>query len=260
MIPGWMQQSETRTFKNEKKSLLDRNKSVIRTLLSKLQNENHDKELLSLHPGVQLCNTLVVILALCLSKTTLDVTIIAIYEGLFLVLLRGDTIFKILKLTAGFTLLNILFCLPTLLFSQLNPLFIIKNMFIFLAINMYMETTTFYDFLTALRKFHLPSMLIFQLDILIRYLHVLGQLLFDMLNAIEARAVGDKSLNRVLISSLFGNLYLKMRAYGLELFNAMEARCFTGEYEIPTRKFQAKDWALLGLQGCLLMILLVGGR
>lgn len=259
MIPDWMQETETFEFHDEKKSLLDRNKRGIRSLLERLQRENRDKEVSALHPGVQLGNTLVIIIALCLSNSLLNVTIIAIYECLFLVMLRGDTIWKILKMTAFFTLLNLLFCLPTLFFGQLSVMFIVKNVFIFLAINMYMETTTFYSFLTALRKFHLPNMIIFQLDILIRYLHVLGQLLLEMMDAVEARAVGDKSLNRSLIASLFGNLYLKMRIYGLELFNAMEARGFTGEYEVPTRRFQSKDRLLLGAQFCLIMLLVMGG-
>lgn len=259
MIPEWMKQDETElVFENEKHALLDQNKAVIRHLLAKLQEEHH-KEIVSLHPGVQLCNTLLVIFALCLSHTSLNILIIAIYEGIFLVLLRGDTIAKILKLTAGFTLLNIFFCLPMIFFSRINVLFIIKNMLIFLALNMYMETTTFYDFLIALRKFHVPNFIIFQLDILIRYLHLLGQLLLDMMTAIEARSVGSKSLNRSLISSLFGNLYLKMRVYGLELFNAMEARAFTGEYEVPTRQFQTKDRLLLGVQLGLVLILVIGG-
>ena len=176
MIPDWMTETEIFEFHDEKKSLLDRNKRGIRKLLERLQCENRDKEVSALHPGVQLGNTLVMIVALCLSHSLLNVIIIAVYEGLFLVMLRGDTIWKILKMIAFFTLLNVLFCLPTLFFGQLNLMFIIKNMFIFLAINMYMETTTFYSFLTALRKFHLPNMMIFQLDILIRYLHVLGQL------------------------------------------------------------------------------------
>lgn len=259
MIPEWMQREERFTVVDEKKSWLDQNKSIINRLLKKLQREHEDKEVFSIHPGIQLCNTLLIILALCLSKTMLNIIIIAIYEGVFLVLLRGDTIAKILKLTAGFTLLNMFFCFPMIFLSRINLLFIIKNMFIFLAINMYMETTTFYDFLIALRKFHVPNFIIFQLDILIRYLHLLGQLLYDMMLAIEVRAVGNKGLNRSLISSLFGNLYLKMRIYGMELFNAMEARAFTGEYEIPTKQFQPSDCLLIGMQLGLICILVIGG-
>ena len=66
----------------------------------------------------------------------------------------------------------------------------------------------------------------------------------DLLKGIEARSFGGNHRFRIG-SNIWGILYLKAIRYGEELTQAMEARCFVGEYVKSSQSFTWKDW--LGL-------------
>ena len=63
------------------------------------------------------------------------------------------------------------------------------------------------------------------------------------------------------LGAIFGGiLYLKAIRYGEELTQAMEARCFVGEYVKSSQSFTWKDWfALIGLVVVILGQILLGG-
>ena len=81
----------------------------------------------------------------------------------------------------------------------------------------------------------------------------------DRLKGIEARSFGGNHRFRIG-SNIWGILYLKAIRYGEELTQAMEARCFVGEYVKSSQSFTWKDWlALIGLVAVILGQILLGG-
>ena len=97
------------------------------------------------------------------------------------------------------------------------------------------------------------------LDITIKYIDVFGKQLMDLLKGIEARSFGGNHRFRIG-SNIWGILYLKAIRYGEELTQAMEARCFVGEYVKSSQSFTWKDWlALISLVAVILGQILLGG-
>ena len=81
----------------------------------------------------------------------------------------------------------------------------------------------------------------------------------NVIKGIEARSFGGNHRFQIG-SNIWGILYLKAIRYGEELTQAMEARCFVGEYVKSSQSFTWKDWfALIGLVVVILGQILLGG-
>lgn len=149
--------------------------------------------------------------------------------------------------------------LPHLLLSGGQSLFLFRLPLIAVAIAYYSETSTISEMLVALKGLHFPDLVLLQLDITIKYIDVFGKQLMDLLKGIEARSFGGNHRFRIG-SNIWGILYLKAIRYGEELTQAMEARCFVGEYVKSSQSFTWKDWlALISLVAVILGQILLGG-
>lgn len=257
-----MQLSDWMTVKDEyqpeiKKSGLLKNKKIISNLLAKLQVESKVSKEHKFHPIVYLTNVIMISFILCSSYNPLVIWLTGLYEGILLIRQNSHTIVKILKRCLGLLALNVILYSPALIMGNGNWLFLVKMFFVFIALITYATTTSVYDFLTALKQLHVPNFIIFQVDIFVKHLHVLGNFLLQMLQAIEARSVGPDKDQHKMFGVIFGNLYLEMVKFGKELYNALEARAFTGKYEYMIHKLNAVDYSLIGCQIVALVIAII---
>jgi cobalt/nickel transport system permease protein len=96
------------------------------------------------------------------------------------------------------------------------------------------STTRFDHLLLALRKFHLPRILILQLYFLYRYLFELIEQGEEILRARRARQVGHLSIRRRIKSSagMVGVLFARSYESSIKIFQAMQARLYDGQ--LPT--------------------------
>lgn len=231
-----------------KKSGLFKNKKVLTDLLNKLQVESKVATKHRFHPIVYLTNTIMVTFILCYSYNPLVIWLVGLYESIILLKHKNKVVVKIIKRTAMLLVLNLILYTPALVMGTGNWYFLLKMGFVFMALLTYATTTSVYDFLTALKQLHVPNFIIFQIDIFVKYLHVLGNHLLQMIRAIEARSVGTDKGQFKMFGVIFGNLYLEMVKLGKELYNALEARAFTGKYEYMVHKLNWIDYGLIGLE------------
>ena len=174
--------------------------------------------------------------------------------------MSNKTFVKIIKRTLGLFVLNLVLYSPSIILGTGNYVFLIKMFLLFLSLITYASTTSVYDFLTALKQLHVPDFIIFQVDIFVKHLHILGAFLLKVVYAIEARSVGSEKGQNKLMGTIFGNLYLEMVKFGKELYNALEARAFTGKYDYMIHKLNWKDYALIFIQVFLLVLVILIGR
>ena len=177
----------------------------------------------------------------------------------YVAFLPHSILVRTLKKTILLLVFPIIIYLPHLLFSGGQPLFLLRLPLIALAIAYYSETSTISEMLAALKGLHFPDLVLLQIDITIKYIDVFGKQLMDLLKGIEARSFGGNHRFRIG-SNIWGILYLKAIRYGEELTQAMEARCFVGEYVKSSQSFTWKDWlALISLVAVILGQILLGG-
>lgn len=256
-MPDWLMKTENYQPQPQKKSGLLSNEKILTNLLNKLHQESSITRQHQFHPVVYLINVLLISLVLCCTNNRLTVWLVALYEALLLLRLNGKTILKIFKRSLKLFILNLFLYCPAFLLGTGNVFFLIKIGLVFVAIMTYATTTSVYDFLTALKQLHVPNFIIFQIDIFVKHLHVLGDFLLQMLQAIEARSVGNSSVHNHMIGVIFGNLYLEMVKYGKELYNALVARAFTGNYNYMRHRLNKRDYLLIGGELAVFVLLII---
>lgn len=259
MLPHWMYEKED--YEPEiKKGGLFSNEKLLKGLLSKLHTESKVCKKHPFHPLVYLVNIIIISLILCFTYNKYVIWIIGIYAAALLLRVSNKTLVKIIKQTLGLFVLNLVLYSPSIILGTGNYVFLIKMFLLFLSLITYASTTSVYDFLTALKQLHVPNFIIFQVDIFVKHLHILGSFLLKVVYAIEARSVGSEKGQNKLMGTIFGNLYLEMVKFGKELYNALEARAFTGKYDYMIHKLNWKDYALIFIQAVLLVLVILIGR
>lgn len=121
-------------------------------------------------------------------------------------------------------------------------------------------TTPFAAILTGLKAWHCPNVIIMTLAIAMIYLRMLGQYLLQTTEAMDLRLVAPARHPYHLIGALFGNLYLKSYTYALELYAAMEARGFNGQYVKATATNRWCDYLAVSPSLLLMGLWLFGGH
>ena len=239
-----------------KKAGLFKNKQVLTNLLAKLQTESKVSTAHRFHPVVYLTNVILVTFILCYSYNKWVIWLTGLYEGILLIRQSNPVIVKIVRRCSVLLGLNFILYFPAILLGNGNWYFLLKMAFVFAALITYATTTSVYDFLTAMKQLHVPDFIIFQVDIFIKHLHVLGNMLLQMIRAIEARSVGPDKGQFKMFGVIFGNLYLEMVKFGKELYNALEARAFSGKYEYMIHKLNQTDYLLIGIE-CVILIAVI---
>ena len=92
-------------------------------------------------------------------------------------------------------------------------------------------TTPVSRLLKSLRMLGIPAMFVMLIEMTYRYLVMLLVLSLEMFEARKMRTVGDLSLRRqqAQVGSSIGTLFAKSMIMAEEVYQAMTARCYTGE-------------------------------
>lgn len=244
---SWLSQPEEYVPSNTKSSGLLHSEKTIKKLLVRLQEgETKISKKHRIHPAVSLISLIVVLFILSYTSSIYVVWIAGIVEIIvILARLTGISIVKVLKTSFWLLIFNAILYVPSIFLHTFNWVFMVKTSLILIATAGYAINTSVFDFLSALKQLHAPRFFIFQFDIFVKNLHVLGLRLLLMLHAVECRTVGDARSQRKLWGVLVGNLYLQMVELGKEMYDALEARAFNDKYPYMVHKMNGTDYAII---------------
>ena len=230
-MPEWMKESSTSFEPNKKETFMLKNRKGILFLLNKFQvSGKRNKTILSdIHPAIQLISTFLLIVLISTAQKVLVLWLLGIYLGMLLLVEKPTILRNIVKKASILILMPLIIYLPIFFLGQFSLLFIVHLFFLAIVISQYMETTNMNQFIAALKIFHFPNIILLQLDITIKYIFFFGNLLIQLLAAVEARAVGG-NIQLSTGSNLISLISLKSFTYGKKLDMVMEARGYTGQY------------------------------
>ncbi|MHC9537264.1 energy-coupling factor transporter transmembrane component T [Dellaglioa sp. BT-FLS60] len=239
-VPDWLTSSENYSPIKQQNTFLQKNRGHLLHLLSLFADnkETASQPLPHQNSFIQLLTTFILILLISLSRNLSFIWLIYLYQFFLIALLPKTVLLKILKRLPVNLFFVLLFILPSLFLTNESTVFffIIKTLLILTIVSYFINTNTFFDIIMALKKYHFPDILIFIIDITIKYLKVLSESLYSMTAAMELRSVGTNKHQYQSLSNLFGNLYLKTKSMALDMYSAMESRGFTGDYHFPRTK------------------------
>ena len=108
---------------------------------------------------------------------------------------------------------------------------VLKVMICVTAVGEFNRTTQWNHVTGALRKFHVPGVVIFIMDITFRYIVLLGKLMEELLTAVELRSVGRNDKKYASVGGIMGVTFLRGSEMNKEMYEAMQCRGFTDDYE-----------------------------
>ena len=119
----------------------------------------------------------------------------------------------------------------------------LKGLFSLMASFLLIATTSIDALCAALRRLHVPGILVTLLLLTYRYIGVLMEQVAVMTDAYRLRAPGQKGLHISAWGSFLGQLLLRSMDRAEELYGSMQLRGFRGEYHYARLDgLKWKDW------------------
>jgi cobalt/nickel transport system permease protein len=180
--------------------------------------------------------TLLLVVLTSLSQGFSFVLIVMAYLLILLALMPAKDIISILKIGIIMTLFTFVILLPSAFAGNRYSITMIpvKVFATITAVGILSHAAKWNHLISALKRFHIPDLFIFVLDITLKYIVMLGEFSLELLYALKLRSVG-KSGNKKKVTSLSGvagTMFIKSRIMAEEMYGAMACRGFTGEYKV----------------------------
>lgn len=256
-MPEWMLRKEEYVPSADREAFLTKSTKAILEVLSRMKFQGGKDGRLSATPSFQLFYTLVYIILTACNQNYFFTLIM--FAGVMVVLAfyPAASIRRILAGTLGAVVISALILIPAMFMG--NPqilLSITTKVFISVTLIGILSYGTSWNELTAgLRAFRVPDLLIFTLDITLKYISILGEVCLDILTALKLRSVGKNPQKAKAFSGILGISFLKSREMADEMYASMCCRGFTGEYERKHRyRFRKPDLLHLVLLVCCLLL------
>lgn len=254
-IPEWLLTEEAYIPPKDRDGFLKKTTVSILTVLSSVKREKEYVENSKTAPALRIVSAVFVIILMSLSKNLMFPIIIITGVLVRLAMLNGIQIRHILKSTCSAVLLSTLLLIPAALLGAWHTFFYItiKVAGSVTILGILAATMQWNQMTSGLRLFRIPDIMIFTLDITLKYIMLLGEVCFQMLQALKVRMIGRNPQKSKALSGIFGVTFLKSREMAEEMFQAMECRGFDGKYLILKRKTSIR-YNLLSIGGLLLIL------
>ncbi len=239
-VPEWLLQSEENYLPPKDKDGFI-NKSILSfiKIISKIRADSgFGKDRFEANAALKLLTILLIITLVSVSGRVSFVVAAATVTLLFLSFMTAEEIIRVLKVDLVVSAFTLIIMLPSfLLGNSANGLIILVKVVVSVTlVNIFSHTTNWNSVTAALKMFYIPDILIFILDITLKYIVMLGEFSLNMLYSLKLRSVGKNTDKYSSISGVAGTMFLKSRQMAEEMYMAMECRGFNGKY--MTRKFK----------------------
>ncbi len=235
IIPEWMKEKE------DYKSVSDRRRYLIRTvkslseILSRLSFQaGHEKEH-ALPAILKLILTIALMILISVTNNRLILMGIFALVLLYLSTWPAKDILSVLKVSLMIAVFTGILLTPAAIFgmsSGANLIRLVLKAFLCLTILSLFNHTTQWNHITgALKKMHVPGIMIFILDVTLKYIVMLGVFLRDVLTAVDVRSVGRDRNKYDSVGGAMGVTLMRGAELNKLMYEAMQCRGFTGDYD-----------------------------
>ena len=263
-MPEWLLQDEHYAPEADKDTFI--NKSILSLLgiLSRIRNQSGYKaDLFHVNAAFKVAFTFMLAVLVSISRSFTFVVIIIVYLLAVLSFMEGKEIVKVLRVSLVMALFTFIILLPAAFWGNTySSIMITSKVFATVtAVNILSHTTMWNSITSALKRFFIPDIFIFVLDITIKYIVMLGDFTLNMLYALKLRSVGRNRSKYTSLSGIAGTMFIKSKEMAEDMHAAMECRGFTGEYHISSRfRFTFADGIYILMNAGIVFIFVYLGR
>jgi cobalt/nickel transport system permease protein len=242
----WLFSKDDYVPQDDKDKFIDKSIFSILHVLSLIKRSSNTKSTIiySINSIVKLLFTILNVVFLSMSKNFTYVLLVDVYFLLILSLVDVEDIKKVLSIRLIIPLFTLVALIPSIMMGNIknSMLLILKIIGTVVIVNILSYTTKWHSITKALKLFFIPDVFILVFDITIKYIYILGEFSLEMFYALRLRSIGRNNNKYSSINKIMGNLFLRSKEMGDEMYSAMECRGFTGEYSSYKKsKFNFKD-------------------
>jgi len=262
-MPSWMKENEDYTPQADKDTFINKSILSLLSLISRIKTQSgHEVDRFFVNSTFKVFFTFMLILLLSLTKSFTFIKIVMVYLLVLLSMLRGEEIFKILRISIIMTGFTFIILLPAAINGNVySSIMVSSKVFATItAVNILSYSSRWSSITSALKRFFVPDIFILVLDITIKYISMLGEFSVEMLYGLKLRSVGRNKSKYNSMAGIVGTLFLKSTEMAEDMYSAMECRGYTGEYKIYNRfKIGLGDFVYLLINGGLIFIFIYFG-
>ena len=235
MIPEWMKKTEDYVPPADGGAFYYRTLKSLGGIMSRLRLESGREGRFSLPAGVRLLLMIALIILVSVTQNDLVIMAVGAVALVRLALMQAEDIGAVVKAVLVAVIMAAVIFAPAVIMDPArlwNSIRVVAKILISVTLVGIFNRTTQWNHLTAaLRKAHIPGTVIFIIDITFRYIVLLGNLMQELLTAVSLRSVGrnDKKYNSV--GGVMGVTFLRGTEMNKEMYEAMQCRGFTDDYE-----------------------------
>lgn len=234
MIPEWMKgEGPAKAPPRDGSAFAFRTLRSLGVILARLRVQRGRAGRLPIPPVCKLLLLLGLILTLSLARHPLLLLAVTALVLGYACTLPARELLSVLRPAFGAAILTLLLLLPAMLIrpsGRWNNLLVAGKVFLSLVmVNLFNRRTQWNQITGALRKLHVPGVFVFVLDLTLKYIVLLGELLADLLTARSLRAVGRDRRKYRSVGGVLGVTFLRSAELSRETWEAMCCRCFTDD-------------------------------
>lgn len=235
MLPEWMKKTEDYVPPGDGGAFYIKTLRSIGRVMSRLKVESGKEGKYSLPAWLKILILLGLIVLVSVTQDRLVIMAAAALVAVRLALMPAGDIWGILKTALFAGLLAAVLYAPAVIMDPArlgNGLRLVAKILIcVIAVGEFNRTTQWNHVTGALRKFHLPGVVIFIIDITFRYIVLLGKLMDELLTAVSLRSVGKNNRKYSSVGGVMGVTFLRGTEMNREMYEAMQCRGFTDDYK-----------------------------
>ncbi|SHF00329.1 energy-coupling factor transporter transmembrane component T family protein [Caloramator proteoclasticus] len=234
----WLKEKDEFEFEIKNESFIEKTLSSLLSLISKIRRfDNRDRGIYKIHEAFKIYFTLINIILLSLSFNKFYIMLNASYVILLIIFLDDKDVLKILNMLLLVFIFSSLIIGPSLFFGNKNALLVIVKITISIALTMVMSiTSNWHNIISAFRLIKVPNIVLFIFDSAIRFIYLLSERAYAILCSLKIRSVGHIKKPYSTLSQIMYNLFVTSIDMSFKVDEALECRCFSGEFKYSIYK------------------------
>ena len=235
MLPNWMKSADSYVPPHGGGTFAVKTMKSLGAVLGRLQFQQGHEKKFALPALLKLI--LLVILILVLSWSHQFVILLGYSAVLLLYVCTWPPrdIWRVIQGALFATVLSVILFTPAMMLNPAgipNNLQVIWKVFLtVMMVSIFNHTTQWNHITGALRKLHVPGVVIFTIDLTLKYIVLLGRFIHDVLTAYTLRAVGNHRKKYRTVGGVMGITFLRGTEMSQEMYEAMRCRGFTDDYK-----------------------------
>jgi cobalt/nickel transport system permease protein len=235
MIPEWMKKTDCYVPLKDSGTFAVKTIKTLGGIMSRLKIQQGHEKGRAIPALVKLLLLVAAILTISVSQNRMLLLAFAAVLQIYLCTWPARDILSVWKASMAAAFLAFVLFVPAFVLNPAgisNNLVIVGKVFLSLEMTGIFNHTTQWNHITdALRKLHVAGIIIFTLDITLKYIVLLGTLIEDILTSLSLRSVGRNNKKYQSVGGVMGVTFIRGTEMSREMYEAMRCRGFTDDYK-----------------------------